>query len=347
MAYNAGASISGKDFMDFHFTGDKTPWDVFAMESEVFVNRIYPTKGPAIGGRGAWIDPIFKVEKYGPPIKRFFEEEEISIDIQDPRNKGKSVIPIMPDGNIVMGSATGLGVHKSEGIWPVDEKCFSGIEGLYSAGDALASYISGTCYPSTGLALSGSAVQGYRAGEYASEYTNNIDYGTISENVIKRFTAKILNPLFIDKGFNPRWVNNVLLNTMSPFYILLIMNEERLKSALKQIEYLKNSTENRMRAGNLHELRLVFETKNILLNAEMKLRANIFRTESRGNHFREDFPYRNDKEWLAWVLIGKDENGIMKLRKEPVPEKWKTDIDEPYDKRYPNRFPGEAVNSVQ
>jgi succinate dehydrogenase/fumarate reductase flavoprotein subunit len=50
MAYRAGASISGKDFMDFHFTGDTQPWDVFAMEEEVFVNRIYPTRGPTAEG---------------------------------------------------------------------------------------------------------------------------------------------------------------------------------------------------------------------------------------------------------------------------------------------------------
>jgi succinate dehydrogenase/fumarate reductase flavoprotein subunit len=40
-----------------------------------------------------------------------------------------------------------------------------------------------------------------------------------------------------------------------------------------------------------------------MINAEMKLRASLYRTESRGNHYREDYPDTNDKDWLAWVVI--------------------------------------------
>lgn len=56
----------------------------------------------------------------------------------------------------------------------------------------------------------------------------------------------------------------------------------------------------------------------MILNAEMKLKASLFRTESRGNHYREDYPETNDKDWLAWVVIEKDKGGEMKLSKVPV-----------------------------
>jgi hypothetical protein len=76
-------------------------------------------------------------------------------------------------------------------------------------------------------------------------------------------------------------------------------------------------------------------------NAEMKLRASLFRTESRGTHFREEYPYRDDKNWLAWILI-KNVNGRMELSKEPVPKDWWPDSSLSYEKRYPRvRFPGE------
>ena len=83
------------------------------------------------------------------------------------------------------------------------------------------------------------------------------------------------------------------------------------------------------------------ETANMLLNAEMKLRASLFRTESRGTHYREDYPARDDENWLAWVLLQKDENGEMLVTKEEIPDEWKPDMSVPYDERYLNRFPGE------
>lgn len=341
MAYRAGASIAGKDFMDFHFTGDIHPWDVFAMENEVFVNRIYPTKGPAVDGSYIGINPIFKVHEDGPPLTGFIPESEASQDTADPRGKGSSLMPKMPKGNIVMGAATGLGVHKSEGVWPVDKACFSGIPGLYAAGDSLASMICGAAYPATGMGLAGSAVQGYRAGDAAAVFASQCNSPNFPDEATGLNIESIFAPLNASRGFNPRWVAQVLLNTMAPYYILLVMREDRLKSALKQIEFMQENIIPRMRAQDNHELRLVHEACNMVLNAEMKLRSCLMRTESRGNHYRQDFPLRNDKEWLAWILINKGIDGKMSLKKEPVPDAWKGDVKQPYQERYPLRFPGE------
>jgi len=93
-------------------------------------------------------------------------------------------------------------------------------------------------------------------------------------------------------------------------------------------------------AKDAHELRLVHETKNMILSAEMKLRASLFRKESRGTHYREDYPRRNDPNWLAWVKIGMVD-GQMKLSKEPIPKKWWPDLSLSYEKRYPVRLPRE------
>ena len=75
-------------------------------------------------------------------------------------------------------------------------------------------------------------------------------------------------------------------------------------------------------AHDTHELRLAHETKNMLLNAEMMLRASLFRTESRATHKREDFPNQDDKNWLAWVIVSRDGDN-MKLTKRDIPEEWK------------------------
>ncbi len=76
----------------------------------------------------------------------------------------------------------------------------------------------------------------------------------------------------------------------------------------------------------------------MVLNAEMKLRSSMFRKESRGNHYREDYPKRNDPEWLAWVLL-KDVDGRMDVSKKQMPEEWAPDKSKSYDENYPLEFP--------
>jgi succinate dehydrogenase/fumarate reductase flavoprotein subunit len=78
----------------------------------------------------------------------------------------------------------------------------------------------------------------------------------------------------------------------------------------------------------------------MVLNAEMILRSSLFRTESRGQHYREDYPRRDDPAWLVWVKL-KEEKGGMTLSKEPIPKQWWPDLSRPYEERYPKRFPGE------
>ena len=110
---------------------------------------------------------------------------------------------------------------------------------------------------------------------------------------------------------------------MVPYYVLYVKKKNRLEAALTNIEFLRDHFAPNLIANDTHELRLVHETKNMLLNAEMKLKASLFRTESRGAHFREDFPEKDDKNWRAWVIISQ-EGDEMKLRKRPVPDKWRS-----------------------
>jgi succinate dehydrogenase/fumarate reductase flavoprotein subunit len=78
------------------------------------------------------------------------------------------------------------------------------------------------------------------------------------------------------------------------------------------------------------------------LNAEMVLRASLFRTESRGLHYREDYPFRDDENWLAWTVL-KEEDGQMKLHKKPVPEEWRPDSSMSYEEKYDFRFLNEII----
>jgi succinate dehydrogenase / fumarate reductase flavoprotein subunit len=59
------------------------------------------------------------------------------------------------------------------------------------------------------------------------------------------------------------------------------------------------------------------ELEFLLDNAEVTVAGALARTESRGAHFREDFPKRDDAQWLKHTLAYRRDNGV-ELRYKPV-----------------------------
>jgi len=63
-------------------------------------------------------------------------------------------------------------------------------------------------------------------------------------------------------------------------------------------------------------LKRYLEFQNMLLLSDMICRAALLRTESRGSHYRDDFPQENNIDWLKNIVVRKDGD---KARLEPVP----------------------------
>lgn len=346
MAYRIGAEITGKEFTDTHWTHWKDPaasydnWSTHVMGSpraglstlDGNLNLMMPIQAHTVG-------PPVKMGGSGPGGRGWPPGGE------QPENGGSR-----PGGKppgvrdmelpVVGGASAGLSVHKGEGLFPADDKCSSNIPGLYAAGDALGSMMCGATYSLGGGSTSGSAVQGAVAAESAAAYAENTGQQQIKDSELKKVKEEIFASRSREKGYNPAWVTQVLQGIMIPYYVLYVKKEDRLKAALTNIEFLREHFAGRLIAKDAHELRLAHETGNMLLNAEMKLRASLFRTESRGNHYREDYPARDDKNWLAWIKIKNDGN-LMTLTRVPIPKEWGPDDNMSYEERYPSTYPGE------
>ena len=351
MAYRVGAVISGKEWMDFHWTSAENPASCWSQWAGMWDTGIGQTS--QVFTTGMTLDSAFAVHTGeasvntagGPP------------DSEAPDGEGRPSGP-SPDGEAngdapsgpppgqssgaqVLGAATGLGIHKAEGIWPTTMQGASNVPGLFAAGDGLASMLCGSSYVGPGFSLSGSAVQGVAAGQGAAEYAQQVVVPTLSDDEIAGVQADMYAPRERESGFSPAWITQVLQNAMFPYFVLFVKQQDRLEAALSTVTFLREHLIPRITAQDAHELRLAHETANMALNAEMKLRASLARTESRGTHYREDYPARDDDNWLAWVLLKQGTDGQMTVTKEAVPDEWKPDSSIPYEERYPNRFPGE------
>ncbi|MBW2031092.1 MAG: FAD-binding protein [Deltaproteobacteria bacterium] len=341
MAYRAGLAIRGKEFSDTHLTNAAHPgysWGIGDIKW-----------GPGIVKTGPPPMPTRRVKK-GLSLAPYFlaHEGKAPIVMSPPMGGPQGPYPGFKyrgehpgPQEMVGGAATGMAVHKAEGIVPADSMCRTHMPGLFAAGDALSSMLCGARYSGIGFSFAGSAVQGFRAGEVAADFALEAPPCRVSQRRIKGRARDIFSPLGRTKGFTPRWVTQMLQAAMFPYYILYVKRGDRLKGSLANIEFLRDHCVPKMVAKDLHELRLVHETGNMVLNAEMKLRASLFRKESRGMHYREDYPARDDKRFLAWVHVFKGQDGSMKLKKVPVPRKWRPPAKLSYEERYVHRFPGE------
>lgn len=349
MAYNIGAQITGKEWNDGHPASAKnsgSSYDNWHGQVEekpstttedihhdlgVDLNyQVYMKGGPVSMGppnkdmessgsemAGPYVPEAFRRNNSGPPQHPPEESSWRSLFSGGERPQG----PPNMQGESVGGSTAGMAIHKSEGLVPIDETGLSSIPGLWAAGDALGSYMSGGIYTQIGSSMAGSSVQGAIAGEAAAQASKNIDRIEIPKNKLAQTRTDILAPLKRETGYSPAWVTQTLQGVMIPNFVLYIKKERMMNAALAYVEELKDHHGPMLMASDRHHLRLAHETMNMLITAEMKLKASMMRTESRCSHYRLDYPDIDNENWQAWINLYKDEKGEMQFEKQPF-DKW-------------------------
>ncbi|QBG49166.1 FAD-binding protein [Verrucomicrobia bacterium S94] len=335
MAYRIGAEISGKEWVDGHggtnyglegkpmTTGSNTEEirGMLGVEQNIEVEKNGPSAGGMMGPPGGGPPPGGRDsgERRGPPP----DGDKMAGGPGGPPGGGHGGPPPGGKGGkgpiVIGGVSAGMSNHKAEGLFPQDDRCSSNIPGLYAAGDSLCSMQNGGIYTQVGSSLAGSGAQGALAGKTAARYAASVQEVRVTDEDLNLIRSDIYAPYLRERGFSPRWVTRTMQGVMIPNFILYVKSEERLQAALTYIEYIRDHQVPLLKADDLHELRLCHETANMVLNAEMKLRASLMRKESRGSHYREDYPERNDDEWLCWIKIRQDKDGNMETVKHPVP----------------------------
>ncbi len=344
MAYRAGAELRGKEFVQPNFFDTRSPGKfgrraVKPEQAELFGEQAF---GSGVMDKRNW-------RNYDGTPFRIHEDKMtdylfsyLELDLETHAGRGPVSVETPPiERQMSSGAALGMSLRHTSGLYPADMQCRSSLPGLYGAGDALSIMTNGTIYTLTGGCLAGAAVTGAIAGEYAAKEALERGCAPLSEAETQRVCDAVCAPLYCPGGYSPRWVSQVLSNTMTPYFVQSVKKGDRLEAALTMVEFMRDHLVPRLIAKDPHELRLAHETRNMVLVAEMTLRSALFRTESRGMHYREDYPMRDDENWLCWTKIARS-GDRMELTKVPVPEQWRPDPALSYRERYPYRFPGET-----
>ena len=94
----------------------------------------------------------------------------------------------------------------------------------------------------------------------------------------------------------------------------------RLIEVVLDLENIKVEELNHLLARDLTEWVQCLEAEDMALLAEIILRSGSMRCESRGAHYRSDFPELNDEQWLKNVIIKKNADGSMEIKLREISE---------------------------
>ena len=362
IAYNLGLPIAGKEFDDFHNTLSKAPGNAFLNNNWTYLDPLWlcggdvtPETAISYATSKAKAMVLGRVTSTsGLSVYDGTDIEDMSTAQITRRGGSSSTNPnevrtgkkndSMPRGDCY-GAAVGFGAHLTNGVFCGldDLEGKTSIEGLWVSGDGMqACGPTGAAYP-TGVGFTSNYVStmGNRAGKAAAKYAASAEMTPISAERIAEETEKIEAPLHVEKGFDPNWARDQLMNIMSPYWVYIAKSESSLKAALVQVEYMRDNVIPKLQATSWHDVRLCLEMQHKILNAELSLRASLERKETRGLHYRTDFPYRDDENFLCFITLQKNTEGGMDIQKVPVKDEWKGDLSEDYKTRYTYYFPRE------
>ncbi len=198
-----------------------------------------------------------------------------------------------------------------------DIYCETNVPGLYTAGQA-GGYPAHGVYATGGVNLAMCCVSGYRSGEYAAKYSRLADIRQAHKEQIQQLKNSAFTYLESNGDVTPDNIDEMIIDIIAPAANSFFRHPKRLKKVFSQIKEVKELLP-RLYAPDYHELVKANGVKNYLMCIELIYRAAMEREESRGFHIREDYPLRDDINWLKWIRLFRNDNDQTGIRLVPIP----------------------------
>lgn len=194
------------------------------------------------------------------------------------------------------------------------------VPGLFAAGECAAGLHGANRLG--GNSLSDLLVFGKRAGEYAAKYIKVTPAADVSEKQIDEIAKWALAPFERESAGgneNPFQLQAYLQDRMQEL-VGIVRVENELAQAIDMIQEVRAKADKAACGGNRGfnpGWHTALELTHMLTVAEAITRAAKERKESRGGHFREDFPEKSEEFGRINIAIRKDDDGNMEVKKVP------------------------------
>jgi L-aspartate oxidase len=309
MAYRSGAILKDMEFVQFHPTGFKLPDDTFFLiseavrgegavlrnkQGEAFMSRYHELKDLATrdvvaraifnemqvnNTKNVDLDITFKDRDY---LENRFEQIFATL-LRNEIDMSKDMIPVVPVQHYFMGGIA------------TDINGKTNIENLYAVGECSCTGIHGANRLASNSLLEALVFGSRIAKDINSKDIESLEY--LDENIVYKKTGKKIQ---IDIADLSRKLQNICETKVG-----LLRNKEGLEDALNKLELIINEIiDCKPKERNEVEILNMYQTAYLIT------KSALLREESRGAHYRQDYPQRNDNDFRKHITH-KFENGEM------------------------------------
>ena len=158
-------------------------------------------------------------------------------------------------------------------------------------------------------------VFGRRAGRSASERARERGIPSAPQGLVEA-EAERLRRLGERRGrLGPGQLKRAIQECMWR-HLLIVRSEDSLRACLAEVDGLRDRMAG-LNAEGAQQVMGALEVENLLTVGEIMARCALLRTESRGSHYREDYPLRDDTRWqtsiITWRRDGRAEQFTRRL----------------------------------
>ena len=195
----------------------------------------------------------------------------------------------------------------------------STVPGLFAAGEVAAGLHGANRLG--GNSLSDLLVFGKRAGEHAAAFARTQAAAAPDGGEVDEAVREALAPFERSGGENPYAIQHDLQDMMQDL-VGIVRREEEMERAMEGLERLKDRARRAGVTGHREYnpgWHTALDLEHLLIVSEATLRSALERKESRGGHFRDDYPEKSAEFGKFNLVLERDPNGGMTLRRQPIP----------------------------
>ncbi|GAB4468074.1 MAG: succinate dehydrogenase flavoprotein subunit [Anaerolineae bacterium] len=225
-------------------------------------------------------------------------------------------MPVQPTAHYGMG-----GIPTNIDAEVVIDENNTVLPGLYAAGECACVSVHGANRLGTN-SLVDLVVFGRRGGKAMAAYCKQADFVPLPPNPTAEIEAELARLRAANGSTRVAELREQMQDVMSR-YVGVFREESGMRQALEAIRELKRRFQTDLHIddrGTVFNTDLLeaWELGSLLDMAEVTALSALARQESRGAHSREDYPKRDDVNWLKHTLAFRKPDGEIELRFKPV-----------------------------